>query len=117
MNDSIWQKANVIHVDKKPTNQAEAAGATAIVKTLWDTNYFYVRAEVNDASLHAISVNPWEQDSVEIFFSETGHREVEYKDGDGQYRVSYEGNESFRSAEMGEGFSSHAEADTGYIVG
>lgn len=117
VNDSIWQKANVIHVDKKPTNQAEAAGATAIVKTLWDTNYFYVRAEVNDASLHAISVNPWEQDSVEIFFSETGHREVEYKDGDGQYRVSYEGNESFRSAEMGEGFSSHAEVtDTGYIV-
>ncbi|MGI6669235.1 MAG: endo-1,4-beta-xylanase [Acetivibrionales bacterium] len=117
VNDPVWQKATPIAVDKKPTNQAVNADATAVVKTLWDENYFYVRAEVTDAILDATSANAWEQDSVEIFFSETAHRNPAYTDGDGQYRVSFEGRESFRSSNMGDGFSSYAaKTDNGYIV-
>lgn len=116
-NDSIWNRSPVIHVNKKPIEQDEPAGATAVVKTLWDDHYFYVRAEVTDPKLDATSANPWEQDSVEVFFGETAYRTNRYVDGDGQYRVGFDGKESFKSAGMGEGFSSYAEVtDTGYMV-
>ena len=117
VNDPAWQKAAPIMVDKKPTNQSVNAGAAAVVKTLWDESCFYVRAEVTDPVLDNTSANAWEQDSVEIFLSETAHRTPPYADGDGQYRVSYEGRESFKSSGMGDGFSSFAAVTgNGYIV-
>jgi|GEM_PF-283488 len=116
-NDAAWKKAAVINVDKKPTGQAVQAGATAVVKTLWDASFLYVRAEVTDSKLDKTSVNPWEQDSVEVFFSETAHRKASYADGDGQYRVNFEGGSSFKSDTMANGFSSWAAVtDTGYVV-
>jgi GH35 family endo-1,4-beta-xylanase len=118
-NDAVWQKASVINVNKKPTDQTTAAGATAIVKTLWDNSNLYVRAEVADTRLDATSANAWEQDSVEVFLSETAHRDASYSDGDGQYRVTYQGKTSFKSDAMGSGFSSWAAttgAGAGYVV-
>ncbi len=116
-NDAAWQKAVVINVNKNPTSQEVNAGASAVVKTLWDASYFYVRAEVTDAMLDKTSTNAWEQDSVEIFFSETAHRNASYADGDGQYRVNFEGSTSFKSDGMADGFNSWAAStDTGYIV-
>lgn len=116
-NDPVWQRAVAINVDKKPTEQDTPAGAAAVVRTLWDNHYFYVRAEVTDAILDATSPNPWEQDSVEVFLGETAYRTNAYVEGDGQYRVSFEGRESFKTPAMGEGFSSYAEVtNTGYLV-
>jgi len=114
--DEIWAIAPEINVNRRPDGQTEDA-ASAVVRTLWDEEYLYVYAEITDSELNNDSPNPWEQDSIEVFMSETVHRSAEYRDGDGQYRVTYEGNESFRSASMGEGFESAARiVDDGYIV-
>jgi endo-1,4-beta-xylanase len=115
--DAIWDDAEIINVNTQPSEQAEAAGATAVAKALWDNDYFYVRLEVADSVLDKTSTNAWEQDSVEIFFSETANRNPNYTDGDGQYRVNFEGLESFKSDAMAEGFESWASVtDNGYIV-
>ena len=45
-------------------------------------------AEITDTELNNDSPNPWEQDSIEVFMSETVHRDAEYRVGDGQYRVN-----------------------------
>ena len=114
--DDLWADAPVINVNKKPDGQAQDA-ASAVVKTLWDEEYLYVYVDVSDSELNSTSGNPWEQDSVEVFLSETLHRGSEYKDGDGQYRVTYEGDKSFKSDSMAEGFASSAKiVDGGYIV-
>jgi len=114
--DAIWNIAPKINVNKRPDGQA-VDGASAVVRTLWDDEYLYVYAEIADPELNSDSPNPWEQDSIEVFMSETVHRSSEYRDGDGQYRVTYEGNESFRSDSMGEGFESAAKiVDGGYVV-
>ena len=114
--EQAWAKAPVIHVNTKPNGQAEQA-ATAEVRTLWDNQFLYVYVKVADSDLNNSSPNVWEQDTVEVFLSETMHKGAEYKSGDGQYRVSYEGNESFKSSDMSEGFESSAKIiDSGYIV-
>lgn len=114
--DDVWATAPVILANTKPNGQTEQA-AIAEVRTLWDHDYLYVYADVADSELNNTSSNPWEQDSVEVFLSETMHRGAEYTSGDGQYRVTYEGNESFKSSGMGEGFESSAKVvDGGYIV-
>ncbi len=114
--DDVWATVPVIHANTKPNGQSEQAAA-AEVRALWDDDNLYVYAEVADSELNNTSSNPWEQDSVEVFLSETMHRGAEYQAGDGQYRVTYEGNESFKSSGMGEGFESSAKVvDGGYIV-
>lgn len=114
--DAVWANAPVINANTKPNGQTQQA-ATAEVRTLWDDNYFYVYAKVADSELNNTSSNPWEQDSVEVFLSETKHRQAEYKAGDGQYRVTYEGNESFKAESMRTGFESSTKIiDGGYVV-
>lgn len=114
--DQSWANAPVINVNTTPNGYTEQA-ATAEVRTMWDNQFLYVYAEVTDSELNNSSPNLYEQDSVEVFLSETMHRGAEYKLGDGQYRVNYEGIESFRSDSMSEGFESSArKVDSGYIV-
>ncbi|MFD0673976.1 endo-1,4-beta-xylanase [Cohnella sp. GCM10027633] len=114
--DSVWTRATAINVNTKPNGQAQQA-ATAEVRTLWDNDYLYVYAKVSDSELNNASANPWEQDSVEVFLSETLHRGAEYKTGDGQYRVTFEGNESFKDSSTATGFESSAKiVDGGYVV-
>jgi len=114
--DKTWAKAPIINVNTQPDGQTEQA-ATAEVRTLWDNQFLYVYVNVADSELDNSSSNVWEQDSVEVFLSETMHKGAEYKLGDGQYRVSYEGIESFKSDSMSEGFESSVKiVDSGYIV-
>ncbi|MDR1693256.1 MAG: hypothetical protein LBR72_07850, partial [Oscillospiraceae bacterium] len=62
--------------------------------------------------------NKWEQDSVEVFLSETDASAGSYELGDGQYRVNYENTQSFGSQGAVEGFQSAARIvpDRGYDV-
>jgi len=85
--DEIWAIAPEINVNKRPDGQT-ADAASAVVRTLWDEDYLYVYAEITDTELNNDSPNPWEQDSIEVFMSETVHRGAEYRVGDGQYRVN-----------------------------
>lgn len=114
--DQVWAKAPIINVNTKPNGQTEQA-ATAQVRTLWDNQFLYVLVKVADSELNRSSSQAHEQDSVEVFLSESMHRGAEYKTGDGQYRVNYEGDESFRSSSMSDRFESAAKiVDSGYIV-
>ena len=116
-NDPIWSITPSISVSGQPSEQGRAASAQAQVRLLWSDTHLYVRADVTDPTLDRTSPNPWEQDSVEIFMSESVHRQAEYRNGDGQYRVAYHGEATFRESAMGNGFSSHAEVtENGYIV-
>lgn len=90
--DGIWADANeiateIITAGKNP--------ASAVVKTLWDENYLYVLAFVEDNNLSDIAENPWEQDSIEFFIDENNGRTAEYEDDDAQYRVNYNNVQSF----------------------
>ena len=115
--DPLWTIAPEISVSRQPSAQGSAASAHAQVRLLWNSTHLYVRADVTDPALDRTSPNAWEQDSVEIFMSESVHRQPEYRSGDGQYRVAYHGEATFRDAAMGNGFSSHAEVtETGYLV-
>jgi endo-1,4-beta-xylanase len=90
--DEAWADANEISTD---IITAGVEPAKATVKTMWDEDYLYVLAEVNDTDLCDASENPWEQDSVELFVDENNGRTAEYEDDDAQYRVNYNNVPSF----------------------
>jgi endo-1,4-beta-xylanase len=65
--DPVWAGANEIATN---TWVFGTSGATARVKTLWDSGSLYVFAHVTDTLLSRASANPWEQDSVEVFLDQ-----------------------------------------------
>jgi endo-1,4-beta-xylanase len=85
--DSIWNSANEIDIN---TYTANTSGATAVTKTLWDSNFLYVLTVVTDDNLQAVSAFPYEQDSVEIFIDENMERSTSYGEEDVQYRINFE---------------------------
>jgi len=90
--DAIWEDANEISTD---IVTAGTNPASAVVKTLWDENYLYVLAFVEDNNLSDKSENPWEQDSIEFFIDENNGRTVEYEADDAQYRVNFNNVQTF----------------------
>lgn len=111
--DPIWKKAKEYPV----TQQLQAWNyASGTMQLLWDEKALYVLVKVKDPSLDDSSSNLWEQDSVEMFVSETNNRKGTYGDGDGQYRVNYKNVTSFGSTD-GEGFQSAARrTKDGYAI-
>lgn len=83
--DPIWEKANVVNT--KPVINPEAA--TAKIRTMWDTDYLYVYAEITDRVLNAVNSDMWQQDSFEVFIDQNFGRSLSYEEDDAQYRVSY----------------------------
>jgi endo-1,4-beta-xylanase len=53
---------------------------------------------VTDSLLSKASVNPWEQDSIEIFVDQNNAKTSTYEADDGQYRVNYTNEQSFGGA-------------------
>ena len=97
------------------------AGATGLTRVLWDDDYLYVRVEVAKAGNLYTHANPWEHDSVEVFFSESRNRTNLFRpDGsDGQYRVNFNNVATFdRGPLTAAGFASHVQVNPGegYIV-
>lgn len=101
--DGIWASAPEMAVNRY---QMAWQGASGTTRTLWDDQNLYVLVQVNDAQLDKSNVNPWEQDSVEIFLDENFGRTTFYESDDGQYRVNYDNETSFSPAAMGAGFES-----------
>ncbi|HWT26401.1 MAG TPA: sugar-binding protein, partial [Mobilitalea sp.] len=92
-------------------------GATGRVRLLWDDNFMYALFEVKDSVLNKSSQNAYEQDSVEIFLDQNNEKSDFYDNNDGQYRVNFEGENSFGTVPTQQGFQSAAKkTDTGYIV-
>ncbi len=93
--EGLWDAAEQIHTDVWVFN---TQGATAKVKTLWDQNHLYVYAVVSDTLLSDASANPWEEDSIEVFVDQNNAKTTTYEADDGQYRVNFNGVQSFGGA-------------------
>lgn len=112
--DDIWNISESIELDRY---QLAWQGATGIGRVLWDENYLYVLVEVDDSTIDTSGEEVWEQDSIEVFLSETYHSDSIFNEGDGQFRVNAEGEETIgemTSQQISQ--SLVTETDTGYAV-
>lgn len=81
--DAEWAEADAIDlaigsVKAKPT-----------FKVLWDKEYLYVLAEVQDSVLNKDHADAWMQDSIEVFIDENNKKTAGYDGDDKQYRINY----------------------------
>lgn len=112
--DSIWNGANQISTDVWVTG---TNGSTSKVRTMWDDEYLYVYAEVEDNLLTLASANAWEQDSVEVFVDQNNAKTATYEGDDGQFRINYENTQSFGGNAFADNIKSATKVvDGGYIV-
>lgn len=114
--DKVWERAEVLNV-----SQFVGAweGASARLKTMWNEEYLFTLFEVKDPLLNASSELAHEQDSVEIFISETDNKTSNnYKEGDAQYRVNYENVASFGTGAINDGkfVTATKVVPNGYVV-
>jgi endo-1,4-beta-xylanase len=112
--DSVWSKAPAL-----PVNRYQLAwqGAAGTARVLWDEKNLYVLIYVNDSQLDKVNVNPWEQDSVEVFVDENNEKTTFYQEDDGQYRVNYENTATFNPEGINNGFESAAKVKgSNYVV-
>ncbi len=92
-------------------------GAKGEARILWDEKFVYVLLEVQDELLNNQATAVHEQDSIEVFLDQSNEKGANYDANDGQYRVSYVGDESFGGVPKAEGFESAAKLiDGGYLV-
>lgn len=110
--DEIWAEANIIETKKVISGDNPA---TAVIRTMWDEDYLYLYAEVEDPVLSVAGEQAHEQDSIEIFVDENNDKASEYQSDDTQYRVNYLNEQSFNPYR--EGFTTETrETETGYVV-
>lgn len=112
--DAVWAVAEAITTSVWVVGES---GATATVRTLWDDEYLYVYAVVTDSLLSNVAVDPWEQDSFEVFVDQNNAKTAFYEEDDGQYRVNYENVQSFGGAAVTDKIISATKlTPDGYIV-
>ena len=112
--DNVWNRAHEAATDLWVTG---SGGSTAKVRTLWDAGRLYILAEVNDTLLSKRSTNAWEQDSVELFVDPNNGKTAAYESGDGQYRISFDNEQSVNPASLsGNLVSAATRTVSGYIV-
>lgn len=112
--EELWDKCPEIAVNN-PIMAWE--GAKGVVRVLWDESYVYCFFEVEDDVLNKDSENPYEHDSIEIFLDQNNGKTPYYEEDDGQYRVNFEGYETFDHLPDKSGFKSAAKRTAnGYLV-
>lgn len=112
--DEVWSLSAERDVNKQVTAWE---GATGKLRMLWDENFVYALFEVRDGDLSKRSANCHEQDSIEIFLDQRNDKIPSYGPDDGQYRVNFDGEESFGMIPETPGFKSAAKRTAdGYIV-
>lgn len=111
--DAEWEKAKPFQVKMS----AAPYSTTAEARSLWTEDSLYLILDVKDALLKADAVNPWDQDSVEIFIDENFNRTPYYEGDDGQYRININNVASFGGgASVSRLTSAVVHTDTGYRV-
>lgn len=112
--DDVWNSCP----EAKINNQLTAwQGATGTVKLLWDEKHIYALFDVKDSVLNNKSMNKYEQDSIEMFLDQNNDKSNSFDDNDGQYRVSFAGEESFGTVPKTKGFiSANALTEGGYRI-
>lgn len=91
--DDVWKNAPEIQID----NQLMASsGAYGTAKTLWDDENLYVLFQVKDTQLSKDNADKTKQDSVEAYVDEDRINAWPYREDDGEYRVNFMGEQSFK---------------------
>jgi endo-1,4-beta-xylanase len=101
----LWKTAPEIPIDQ---NLMAWQGSGGNARILWDEKNLYVLIAVTKAELNNSNPAPHEQDSVEIFVDEGNHKSSYYQNDDGQYRISFNNDQSFNPATAAKGFESRA---------
>ena len=113
--DDIWKDTAVININRQLFAWENTATGTA--RVLWDKDNLYVLFEVLDADLDNTGSAAYLRDSVEAFVDEINCKNGDYQDCDGQYRVGYDGEQSFGRSTDSEGFESAVKVSgSGYTV-
>ncbi len=113
--DEAW---NNVAAHNLTVNSNPSVSTTGTVKTMWDEDYLYVIAQIQDAALNNANVNAWEQDSFEIFVDENNGKTENYEADDCQYRISYKNDLSFNGENCNADNIQSAAKETagGYII-
>lgn len=112
--DDIWDNAKTLPIDRMLQTKKTASGTA---RAMWDDNNLYVLAEVTDNDLDNTSATVHEKDSVEVFVDEKNCKAGSYAQDDGQYRVCYDGSQSFGDSTNSDGFESAVTVDgSNFIV-
>ena len=108
--DEVWNTTEEIAT----VHWAEGeSGSTGRARMLWDDNYLYVLALVNEVSLDDTNPNAWEHDCVEIYLDENNGKTTAYEEDDAFYRFGFSNEQSGMDNVNLEGVQSK----TGYIDG
>ncbi|WP_282978623.1 endo-1,4-beta-xylanase [Microbacterium barkeri] len=115
--DDVWADAATVATDIQVDGEA---GATAQARLLWRDDVLYVRAEVADPVVDVSGVDPWIQDSVEIYVDAGNAKNGAYRAQDMQLRVNADGVVSFgagdEAAQDARTDTAAARTETGYVV-
>ncbi|ETT74681.1 endo-1,4-beta-xylanase [Paenibacillus sp. FSL R7-277] len=111
--DAVWEQAKPFEVKLASSPYS----TTAEARSMWSEDSLYLIVDVKDALLKADAVNPWDQDSVEIFIDENFNRTPYYEGDDGQYRININNVASFGGGASDSRLTSAVvHTDTGYRV-
>ncbi|MBN2435136.1 MAG: endo-1,4-beta-xylanase [Spirochaetes bacterium] len=85
--DAVWEKAPIV---KTETIVVGDKPSIASVRVLWDKDYLYFLAEVEDSDLFLNAPEKYMNDSFEVFIDENNGKTPVYEQDDFQFRVDYE---------------------------
>lgn len=106
--DEVWDNTEALPIDQMLQTQDTASGTARV---LWDDNNLYVLVEATDDNLDNTAEAVHEKDSAEVFVDEKNCKLGGYAADDGQYRVCYDGGQSFGDSTKSEGFESVVTVD------
>lgn len=87
--DAIWNSANRYTINQQSGESiSDTADLSATWRSLWDSTYLYVLAEVEDMTLVSESGLAWEDDIVEVFL-DTGYSRGTTYDGADDYQFGF----------------------------
>ncbi|MDR6717158.1 endo-1,4-beta-xylanase [Paenibacillus sp. 2003] len=111
--DALWNKA--VPFEVKRLNETE--GAEAVARAMWSGEYLYLLIDVTDPNIITDSINPWDQDSIEIFLDENHQRTPYFQYDDAQFRISADNVGTFAGgASPGRLVSAVKKTNKGYLV-
>ncbi|MDD5936313.1 MAG: sugar-binding protein [Clostridiales bacterium] len=110
--DAIWDQAVTI----VPKYNTSTDGTKGTFKAMWDDNALYVLGKVQDQNMSVESVNPYEQDSMEIFMDENNDKTQEFGVDDVQFRVNYENSKTADKGDIARFYTQSSKVDGGYVI-
>ncbi len=93
--DSLWLQAPATQLNRSvaaATRLERDDWPKTLVRCMWDQQFLYVLAQVDDKTEGTKAGAPWEQDSFELLLDENRGRSRNYQSDDLQIRISRTGN-------------------------